>query len=86
MAKARILLRQLGKVPDYLGLTRGSVKGVPFPPPNLVDMHATAAEGFQHGRRLVGRCVELGLDLNSGPLLDIGCGWGRFAYALLDAG
>ena len=62
-----------------------SVAGVSAPPQSLLWMDKDAAAGIAHGRRIVdsiSRCTEI----NESLLLDIGCGWGRVAYGLLDYG
>lgn len=60
------------------------VRGVPLPPKTIVDMHKTAQEGFAFSHTLVKRLAHYGVDVKTGHIFDVGCGWGRLAFGLLD--
>jgi hypothetical protein len=65
--------------------TYPSVAGVPLPPKDLLFMDKTAAAGLEHGKKLI-TLIQQRAGIGSGQFLDIGCGWGRAAYGLLNAG
>lgn len=62
------------------------VKSVPLPPQELIFMDRDAISGFQHGLLLTDELQSRGANVCDGTLLDIGCGWGRLAYGLLERG
>lgn len=60
------------------------IKGVHLPPENLIFMDKDALSGLETGIKLVERMNEVGVKTHNGVLLDIGCGYGRIAYSLLN--
>ncbi len=58
----------------------------PFPPPNLLFMDSTPEKMLENGRILLGFVKERGFLELDGGVLDVGCGYGRSAYALLELG
>lgn len=54
---------------------------IPLPPPELMFMPEDAPTFIRNGDNLL--CLADGkTNLSSGPVLDVGCGYGRLAYAL----
>ena len=47
-------------------------------------MDKTQEAGLAHGQRMIRQLDQL-VDLDGGLFFDIGCGWGRAAYGLVDA-
>jgi len=62
------------------------VNGVPLPPDGILFMNKTAKGGVQQGTSQVRLLMESGVNVRTGTLLDVGCGWGRLAYGLLSTG
>jgi SAM-dependent methyltransferase len=62
------------------------VKGVPLPPDGILFMNKTAEGGLKHGTLLVRLLAQTGANVRNGTVLDVGCGWGRLAYGLLNVG
>jgi SAM-dependent methyltransferase len=60
-----------------------TVRGVPMPPEHLIFMNPTADAGLRNAMKQVADMQKHGINTRNGPVLDIGCGWGRFAYGLL---
>jgi SAM-dependent methyltransferase len=49
-------------------------------------MNATARGGIKHGTAHVEWLTDCGVNVRTGLILDVGCGWGRLAYGLLTTG
>jgi SAM-dependent methyltransferase len=62
-----------------------SVAGVLLPPQDMLFMDKTAGAGLEHGKKLI-TLIQQRAGIGNGQFLDIGCGWGRAAYGLLNAG
>ena len=62
------------------------IKGVPLPPEGILFMNATAHGGIKHGTAHVEWLTDCGANVRTGLVLDVGCGWGRLAYGLLNSG
>jgi SAM-dependent methyltransferase len=60
-----------------------AVKGVPLPPKQLMFMPEDHLKMLQNGLTLLGTLDRFGLYRDELKVLDIGCGYGRLAYALL---
>src|SRR6185312_6563940 len=63
-----------------------NVRGVPLPPDGILFMDSTPQKGLRNGIAFAKLFAELGLNVETGTVLDVGCGWGRLAYGLLDQG
>ncbi|MDO9107157.1 MAG: class I SAM-dependent methyltransferase [Methylovulum sp.] len=63
-----------------------SVKGVPLPSRPVLFMETTADAALASARSLAKRLDEFGVNIQDGNILDIGCGYGRIAYGLLERG
>lgn len=62
-----------------------SVSGVPLPPQDLIIMQKDPQQNLLQARSLARRINELA-GIGDGLFFDLGCGWGRAAYGLLDSG
>lgn len=62
------------------------VKGVHLPPKGILFMDSSPKAGLKHGISHVNKLARHGLNVDTGTILDVGCGWGRLAYGLLDRG
>jgi SAM-dependent methyltransferase len=62
------------------------IAGVPLPPPSVVFMRQTLEEATKLGIVMVNLLEASGVNVRDGLIFDIGCGYGRFAYGLLQTG
>lgn len=62
------------------------LKGVPFPDDGMLFMESSAADMLANGLRLMNFVKDHGHLNLEGTVVDVGCGYGRNAYALLDMG
>jgi SAM-dependent methyltransferase len=58
----------------------------PYPPKNLMFMDPSVEKMLENGRKLLGFVQDEGYVRLEGSVLDVGCGYGRSAYALLEMG
>lgn len=56
----------------------------PFPPTSLMFMDRSPEEMLERGQRLIEFVADRGHLVRRGSILDVGCGYGRLAYTLLD--
>ncbi|HLC08212.1 MAG TPA: class I SAM-dependent methyltransferase, partial [Methyloceanibacter sp.] len=63
-----------------------SIEGVPLPPEGIFFKNRNLEESIQQGIANVDYVRASGANVEDGLILDIGCGYGRFAYGLLNAG
>ena len=63
-----------------------TTSGVPTPPQNLMFMDPSFEKGLANGRSLLEFVQHRGFLNLEGSVLDVGCGYGRSAYALLELG
>jgi|SRR5208337_3178671 len=62
------------------------VRNVPLPPQELIFMDRDPEQGFRMGLHLTDHLRARGANIRDGVFLDIGCGWGRLAFGLLERG
>jgi SAM-dependent methyltransferase len=62
------------------------IAGVPLPSPDVVFMKKPADEAAKKGVAMVNLVAASGGNVRDGLIFDIGCGYGRFAYGLLQTG
>lgn len=58
----------------------------PYPPQNLMFMDPSVEKMLENGSQLLGFVRDRGFLRLDGSVLDVGCGYGRSAYALLEMG
>jgi SAM-dependent methyltransferase len=63
-----------------------AINGIPLPPQSIIFMDKDREAGIAAGKHRLQRLRSFGVRVPSGRVLDLGCGWGRMAYALADAG
>jgi hypothetical protein len=82
-----LLFRRRPRPPAQTAATdSASLKGVPLPPDGILFMNKTAQNGLQQGTSHARKLGKCGVNVRNGLLLDVGCGWGRLAYGLLNTG
>lgn len=63
-----------------------NIKGIPLPPQSIIFMDKDTESGIAAGKHRLKRLRSFGVRVPSGRVLDLGCGWGRMAYALAESG
>jgi SAM-dependent methyltransferase len=66
--------------------TPTDIAGVPLPPPSIMFMKQTLDDAIRRGVINVDLVKASGGEVRDGLIFDIGCGYGRFAYGLLQTG
>jgi SAM-dependent methyltransferase len=61
------------------------IAGVPLPPQDLIIMEKDPEKNRIRAREMA-RHIDKLVGIGTGLLFDLGCGWGRAAYGLLDTG
>ncbi len=65
---------------------RSKSQGFPYRPQDVVFMKMPAEEAAKKGVAMVNLVASSGGNVRDGLIFDIGCGYGRFAYGLLQTG